>query len=342
MELSQELLIYEDVRNILADHGYEIIDKIGQGSYSGCYKVISLQYKMLFVAKVTIVPSMSNGADEARIKAFQSAFDAETSHLGILIHPNIIKIYDFFCEQNYLIDILDYCEGGSVDDITKPNKKLPQHELLVFCRQCLNALNYCHELGIAHRDIKPGNILIDKYHRYKLADFGLAILDNEYTLDPKKRKGTPLFMAPEIYNRRCTDLFKADVWAFGVTLYKVATGYYPFYGMNLQDLEACIVKGVYKQPEDLDPVIAEIIKNCLIPDPEKRISCQNLLILLNSIPVQCKAATIPLNKPFGLSFGVGSCGLSAQKNPSSMRLKISPHPSRILAQSSMKLLPLKA
>ncbi|OHS99423.1 hypothetical protein TRFO_34096 [Tritrichomonas foetus] len=151
------------IKNTLKEHDYIHIRPIGKGGFSTVHLVLSTRYQEQFVCKVS--EGTKSTASEKEIKTLLN-----------LAHPHIINMYEYFYDQSnsYLFIILEYCPGGSLDDVIKANGPLQPKQLYEYCRQTISALSYCHNRGIAHRDIKPANILLDKNGRIQLADFGLS------------------------------------------------------------------------------------------------------------------------------------------------------------------------
>lgn len=221
---------FQQLNKVFFDHGYTLISKIGQGGFSVVFLVESMKYKKEFVIKV--VNNIKLDETESEIKT-----------LIKLDHPNIISIYEYFTDEEYIYIVLEYCPGGSMETYIKRNGILPKPILYQVCAHLLSALQLCHSLHIAHRDIKPANILIDQYGRPKLADFGLSteFVDGEST---NNFGGSRLYMAPEIIQKKAYDAFKADVWALGVSFYQMAVGVTPWPLENLNELEFAINMGM--------------------------------------------------------------------------------------------------
>ncbi|OHS99581.1 hypothetical protein TRFO_33955 [Tritrichomonas foetus] len=221
----------------LENHGYTLLECIGEGGFAKCYKVHSSKYDQVFACKIMKISQpapkkLPIQSTEENIQCNQNCHNinhihkvndknekkedkkekkmplsvlAEIESLVNIIHPNVIHIYDYFQERDSVYMILEYCNGGSVADIIKKNGPYEYPVLVDYAKQIIRALQSIHALHIAHRDIKPANIFIDSYDRPKLADFGLA----EHTLTPdlSKRTGGSLpFMAPEFFKQNSTQI----------------------------------------------------------------------------------------------------------------------------------------
>jgi Tol biopolymer transport system component len=203
---------------------------------------------------------------------FSERFGREARAIASLNHPNICQLYDV--GPNFLV--MELIEGES------PTGQLPLDEALHIARQITDALDYAHEKGVVHRDLKPGNIKIKPDGVVKVLDFGLAKMaptpgtptEDSPTLSMAATQagvilGTAAYMAPEQARGKAVDK-RADIWAFGVLLHELLTGKRPFQGEDVTEILASVVK---EQP-DLGRVPAQVrplIARCLEKDPKKRL-----------------------------------------------------------------------
>ena len=231
----------EQVKKELSDHGYEYIDTIGSGSFSTVYLCQSTQYKNYFAVKQVLK---------------QELVDHEIDSLISLIHPNIVKLYLTFSNQEYQFLVMEYCSKGTI----KQRQKLNYNEFIFYAKQLLEVLEYCHKQKIAHRDIKPDNIFLDQYNHVKLGDFGLSCKFRNQELSSHKC-GSLMFCAPEILSNPEFDPFPADIWSLGITFYYMATGHYPFPDHSLESLRDSIINGVIDFTlDDVHPKIQYLIR----------------------------------------------------------------------------------
>jgi serine/threonine protein kinase len=208
-------------QQILSEHGYDLLERVGVGSFGEVHSVASRRYPgVIFVAKFV------RFLDETGTDAIRGLFEREVSILCKLDHPHIVSIFDCFeCGEDFVL-ILEYCTQGTIDLLIK-TEHYTEAQIIPLMQQILSGLAQCHQLGIAHRDIKPANILIDKYGRAKLADFGLSCFVRGSELD--FAAGSRAYMAPELdHNRSSPDLFRADIWSLGVTFYVLLVGENPW------------------------------------------------------------------------------------------------------------------
>uniref|UniRef100_A0A914X879 Mitogen-activated protein kinase kinase kinase kinase n=1 Tax=Plectus sambesii TaxID=2011161 RepID=A0A914X879_9BILA len=180
--------------------------------------------------------------------------------------------------------VMEYCGGGSLQDIYHMTGPLSELQIAFVCRETLQGLNYLHSKGKIHRDVKGANILLANSGEVKLADFGVAA---QITATIGKRKsfiGTPYWMAPEVasverkggYGPQC------DVWAVGITAIELAELQPPLFDMHPMQVLYLMTKSSYKPPQLKDkvkwsPFFHEFVKHCLTRNPKKRPSPEKLL-----------------------------------------------------------------
>ncbi|OHT15011.1 CAMK family protein kinase [Tritrichomonas foetus] len=257
-------------------HGYQFLEEIGKGGFSNVYLVYSSTYNQQFVAKVQKTEYERNSK---QIRAFTAEVDA----LASLNHPNIIKLYDHFFENQYYIMILEYCPFGTLNDLMKEEKNksgMNSENFKWFSRQIIEALNEVHKSNMSHHDIKPHNILIDGYGRPKLADFGLCLQNCKNDVLTSSFSGSLSFMAPEILQHQPFDPQKADMWSLGVMFMYMLTGELPFKIITSQEqLKRNIMNCSYDIHKILPRKINSIIRRLMMPDPNRRFTCEELLNL---------------------------------------------------------------
>ena len=256
----------EEILKFLELHNYEFKEYIGKGGFGVVHKVFSEKYQVDFCAKIM------------KKKPGTSINDCyEIQSLMNIINPNILYIYDYFIEGEYLFLITQYCPGGTVYDMIKKTGPFTYEKFVSYARQLLLALKACHDLGIAHSDIKPPNILIDEYGRPILADFGLAKF---YKGSEKscEYSGTILLMAPEVLKKQPHDPFLADIWSLGITFYIMVTGTTPWDSFgSIKDLKNCIESAIISYPTEMNPSIRRFLQRMLKLVPSERATLDELL-----------------------------------------------------------------
>lgn len=249
----------EEIRALLLKHDFKLERQVGQGGYSKVFLVSSIRYQEPFCVKVMIDQELL--ADSTEVRSCTNLF-----------HNNIIKIYEYFQEGCYSFIVFEYCSGGSLQALIEEEGPLTDDMMMIYAKQLVDTLIYCHSLHIAHRDIKPSNLLIDKNGRLKLADFGLS-----KKMDPNDKindnfPGSILYMAPEIMECKEYDPFLADIWSLGVTFYQMITGETPWGTTNLRKIQLAGKMKMINFPPGVNFFYIKLIRAMLVDKPDKRAS----------------------------------------------------------------------
>lgn len=254
------MTIDEQIKQTLLKHGYEYIEQIGRGGFSHVYLCLSRKYNQNFAVKRTIKSKINEYEYEALVS---------------LVHPNIIKLYDFFSDDNSEYLVMEYCSNKTL----KQKGRLNYDQFVYYAKQILDALNYCHSKKLAHRDIKPGNIFLDLYEKVKLADFGMS----KICIEENKAKymcGSLTFLSPEILESKEICPFKADIWALGITFYYMITGRLPFVSISIEEMKQFVIYGeISLNDYDVDPQIKYMIKKMTEKNQKNRPTAEQLLKL---------------------------------------------------------------
>lgn len=255
----------------LREHGFTIGAKIGSGGFASVYLVKWDKYEdRQFVAKIISMNSQEN-------QNMFASYITEIQTLKQLRHPNIINIYQYFRDTNYLYIILEYCPHGNLSMKVKEHGPLCYEELVQVARQMLEALDSCHKRGIAHMDIKPDNILLSEFEKVKLSDFGLA----ESLCDIGrcyKKNGTIYYSPPELFSSHPYDPKKADIWSLGITLFVLATGSLPWPRFDEKNnFVKYLLTNDIDYPNELDESIRALIDKMLSRESCYRPTASDLL-----------------------------------------------------------------
>ncbi len=199
---------------------YEIVEKIGQGGMAYVFKAYQASLDR-YVALKILSPIL------AEQPGFTERFQREAHSVARLHHPNILQVYDFGVQDHYNYLVMRYVQ----DSVTLSHlirQEVSLDKLLDYILQVADALNYAHEHGVIHRDVKPSNILIDNKWAL-LSDFGLVkmIEDSTHLTNTGMGIGTPAYMSPEQVNNSKQIDRRTDIYALGIIMYRLLTGTIP-------------------------------------------------------------------------------------------------------------------
>ncbi|KAL6084037.1 hypothetical protein STEG23_029952, partial [Scotinomys teguina] len=227
---------------------YSLILTIGQGAFS----TVKLAYHHLTRTLVAI-------KEVDNTQKCRQLIWSEVEILQKVQHPNIVRLFEVIETRHRFYVITEYAKGGDLLQQVTEEGRLEEGEAQRVFGQLVSAIKYCHSRDIVHLDLQPDNILLDEEANVKLADFGFATMCRAGTvlLD---QCGTKLFNAPEQVLGKGYDGKKVDVWSLGVLLYFITTGYHPFRGSSVEEIEEKITTGSYDFP-------AHISRSCLLLYP---------------------------------------------------------------------------
>jgi hypothetical protein len=201
-------------------------------------------------------------------------FVKEVSVCARLSHPNIVKVYDYGYEAGAYYYSMELLRATSLEDRIKSLGRLPIPEAIAISRDLVEAFRYYFPMGIVHRDLKPANIMMDEQGKAIITDFGLVkdLLASGITR-AGQALGTPYYMSPEMVKARAVGP-ASDVFQFGVILYRMVTGSFPFQGKTMPEIFRAILTLDPEPPSklnpDLQPPLETLILNCLIKDAAGR------------------------------------------------------------------------
>ena len=257
---------------MLGDFGdYELLEEIGRGGQGVVYRARQKSLNRTVALKVI---GLGPWATDAHLKRFRREAEAAAG----LQHPCIVPIHEVGERDGFCYFSMNFIEGGQLDEVVK-REPMPIRRAMELIAKLARTVHYAHEHGILHRDIKPGNILLDAKSEPMLTDFGLArLVEADSTVTGTLEvMGTPSYMAPEQAAGNNAQLTSAtDVYGLGAVLYQLLTGHPPFAGGTTYETIRLVLDTEPRQPRLLNPKIdrdlSTICLKCLEKDPERRYS----------------------------------------------------------------------
>jgi serine/threonine protein kinase len=201
-----------------------------------------------------------------------------------LSHPNVVTTYDVVEEDGLPYIVMELLDARSLSDILREDGPLPPHRVAQIGLEMLGALEVSHRMGVVHRDVKPGNVLMSKDGRAILTDFGIATMAGDPALTSTGVVlGSPAYMSPE-RARGLKPGPEADLWSLGATLYSAAEGRPPYDGDNALGTLTSVVSDPVEPPRVGGP-LAEAILGLLAKEPAERMSIPQTRTLLEKAAV---------------------------------------------------------
>src|SRR6266480_471334 len=275
---------------------YELLEEVGRGGQGVVFRARQKSLNRRVALKVI---SLGQWANKAHLKRFRREAEAAAS----LDHPGIVPIYEVGERDGSCYFSMKFVEGGQLDEVTR-REPMPIRRAVELIAKVARTVHYAHEHGILHRDIKPGNILLDAKGEPHLTDFGLArLVESEssvtHTLDIL---GTPSYMAPEqAVGNNAAVSHATDVYGLGAVLYQLLTAHPPFSGGTTYETIKLLLDTEPRQPRLLNPKVDRdlsiICLKCLEKNPKRRYSsalalAEDLEHWLKHEPIQAKRSGI--------------------------------------------------
>ncbi|MDQ6765599.1 MAG: protein kinase [Verrucomicrobiota bacterium] len=250
---------------------YELLEEVGRGGQGVVFRARQKSLNRTVALKVI---SLGQWASKAHLKRFRREAEAAAG----LHHPGIVPIYEVGERDGSCYFSMQFVEGGQLDEVVR-REAIPPRRAAELIGVVARTVHYAHEHGILHRDIKPGNILLDAQGEPHLTDFGLArLVEMESTITRTLEvMGTPSYMAPEqaVGNNAAVGS-ATDVYGLGGVLYQLLTGHPPFAGGTSYETIKLLLDTEPRPPRLLNPKIdrdlSTICLKCLEKDPERRYS----------------------------------------------------------------------
>ncbi|KAJ2781606.1 hypothetical protein GGI15_003170 [Coemansia interrupta] len=303
----------EDSDGVMVVGPYTIVKQLGRGAFGTVYLVNKVgedgQYAMKEYAKASLRKKRQSdmmrhsrgggpmrpgrgglfGARQMMLKQkseeASDPFSLIKMELAIskkLVHPHLVRLFEVLNddEQDVLYLVIDLCENGPVQTLDAEQKASPVYEPEIahkYFAQALLGLEYLHEMGIVHRDIKLDNLLLTADNTLKIADFGESVMHEESGDKVKGTTGTPAFMAPELcQNASEISGEAADIWSLGVCLYCFVFGTLPFAGSSVMEVMDSVSECDLRFPGPFDKDLNDLLSRMLERNPDTRITLDEI------------------------------------------------------------------
>lgn len=309
------------VKKTLEANGYELKELIGRGGFSVVYKAFSQQYQEDFAVKISLLSTIDQEVN------------SELEILSTVHHTNIVSLYKYFSDEKFVYYIMEYCTGGSLEAKIRKGP-IRENDLIQYMVNTMQALICCKTFNIAHRDIKPGNLLIDQYGRVKLCDFGLARVVKEKQMI-NEHSGSVMFCAPEVLRKKSYDPFMADIWSLGVTFFYLSTGLSPYLSFGKEDIRELVRRGQVANMHKAPSAFVDLFSKMLRFNPSDRIQLEDVMkdsVFVNSLArskkkrnsaaTQFKRSNATINALFRLAPSVSHQRSSCAVDPISQKSQL--------------------
>jgi serine/threonine-protein kinase len=225
------------------------------------------------IDRVVALKTIESGRTGAAAATFTERFFQEARSAGRLNHPNIVTIYDAGEAEGKAYIAMEFLEGDSLRAILDEQGALSVHRAVELAGQVARGLEYAHERGVVHRDVKPANIIVLRSRRPKITDFGIARLGEADVL-AGERAGSPKYMSPEQIRGDAELDGRSDIFSLGAVLYEMITGRQPFNGDDVLGIMRSVLEDSPELPSvrnrRVPPELDAIVMRMLAKRPEER------------------------------------------------------------------------
>jgi len=265
-----KLIVSDELQTKPTVGRYEILSQLGQGAMGIVYKGNDPKINRLVAIKTI---RFSDEFEKEQVKEIKERFFKEAELAGKLSHSAIISIYDVGEDYELTYMAMELLDGENLENFCRKDTLLPLRKVLDIVAETAEALDYAHDQGVIHRDIKPGNIMLLKNGKIKITDFGIAKATSSSQTRTGVILGTPNYMSPEQINGMQID-GRSDIFSLGVVFFQLLTGEVPFHGKSLAELFYQITQVKHPSPREINPGVirpcVEIIDKAMKKDPNQR------------------------------------------------------------------------
>ena len=251
-----------------ANDNYEILSILGDGMFGNVKLAQDKKTKEKVAIKVLEKKKIKDDEDKYHVKI-------EIEILKKISHLNVIKTKKILEDSENIYIIMEYCEKGELFDRIVEEIYLANDEAACYFYQLINGLDYIHQKGIVHRDLKLENILLNKNNIVKIIDFGLSnFYDSNKLLSTPC--GSPSYASPDILSGEKYDGIMIDIWSTGIILYAMLCGHLPFDDENNENLYQKILDCKFDIPQHLEEDSVDLLKKILVKESKKRITIKEI------------------------------------------------------------------
>jgi serine/threonine-protein kinase len=233
----------------MLDDRYEILETIGEGGMALVFRALDHRLNRHVAVKIM-------REEMAQDEEFRRRFCAESHAVAMLSNPNIVSVYDVSHSDEREYIVMELISGITLKQYIDKKGALDWKEVVHFSKQITRALSHAHERGIIHRDIKPQNIMLLRDGTLKVADFGIAALENEVFENNGQTIGSIHYIAPEQARGNSPDA-RSDIYSLGVVMYEMLTGKLPYTGNTLAEIAVKHMNATPELPRSIFPSIPE-------------------------------------------------------------------------------------
>ena len=243
---------------------YRIVRRLGEGGMSIVFLAESKETGAQVVLKQLQERHIFN-------RQFVDRFVQSAHIMRDLRHPHIARAIDCFEIDGKYYVVEEYLQGGSLSDLLENKVPIEERQALLWCRDVLLGINYAHESGVIHRDLKPGNLMLTENREVKITDFGIArAFGGPRLTETGIEMGTPAYMSPEQIQSPHEVDQRTDVYSMGIVLYELLTGDVPFDGTNDYSIKEKVVHRKPRPPRQINAAISPQVEGVILKALKKR------------------------------------------------------------------------